>query len=212
MQYRCSVAQCTVQVYCGQNSIVAVYTTHAVYDTLQFVVYPASTLPGPKNIIASCTAYCSVYFSCSVPCTAICRVPCMCTVLTQSFLQCTAFTLLGLSNLNHIIHCSLQGTLHVHCSDLVIFYSALHLHCSDFACIYCTCSILYTAYILQRNCSVLVVYTAESVRCASSVYCIYTAFRSGPVQGRLCKGKSPNDEGHFLTLLRIPLFIQFSLV
>ena len=59
-------------------------------------------------------------------------------------------------------------------------YTAGLLWSKECSCsIYCTCSIPYTAYILQCNCSVLVVYTAESVRCASSVYCIYTALPSG---------------------------------
>ncbi len=60
-----------------------------------------------------------------------------------------------------------------------LLLSTCSKQCSS-TCIYCTCNTMtYTAYILQRNCSVLVVYTAESVRCTSSVYCIYTAFRCG---------------------------------
>ncbi len=35
MQYRCSVVQCILQVYCGQYSVAVVYTVHAVSHTLQ---------------------------------------------------------------------------------------------------------------------------------------------------------------------------------
>ncbi len=44
MQYICSVVQCILQVYCGQYSVAAVYTAHAVFHALQFAGYPACTL------------------------------------------------------------------------------------------------------------------------------------------------------------------------
>ena len=59
MQYRCSVVQCTLQVYCVQNSVAAVYTAHALYHTLQFAGHPACTLPRHNKFVALYTAYCT---------------------------------------------------------------------------------------------------------------------------------------------------------
>ena len=38
MQYRCSVVQCILHLYCSQNSVAAVHTAHAVYKYTAYIL------------------------------------------------------------------------------------------------------------------------------------------------------------------------------
>ena len=80
MQYRCSVVQCILHLYCSQNSVAAVHTAHAVYKYTAYilqgncstlVVYTAESVRCTSSVYCIYTAFRSGYLSFTNACTLL---------------------------------------------------------------------------------------------------------------------------------------------